>query len=68
MNQLDFQMDNIAELLKAIENSVDGKEFPIDVECIDWKNYLELSMFGIRKYLFKEDMESLPQAKNKLKM
>lgn len=32
------------------------------MDNIDWSSYIQKSLFGLRKYLFKEDEKSIPKA------
>ncbi len=41
--------------------------FNFDVRQIDWESYLENYVFGVRNYILKEDISTLPLARRNLK-
>jgi hypothetical protein len=42
--------------------------FPVNVQAIDWKEYVNVYVTGIRKYILKDDLSSLSRAQKKLSM
>lgn len=45
----------------------DKQAFPIDSADIDWKEFHNQMILGLRLYMFKEDMDTLPEARKRLK-
>ncbi|XP_075409432.1 fatty acyl-CoA reductase 2-like [Tenrec ecaudatus] len=43
----------------------DKKIFNFDVRSLNWREYIENHVWGIKMYLLKEDMAGVPEAKNK---
>ncbi|KAL3270689.1 hypothetical protein HHI36_021217 [Cryptolaemus montrouzieri] len=67
-NEWKFDDENVKNLNKVLCES-DRKEYNFNVAKIDWERYIENYVLGIRKYIFKEDIDSLPQArKNMLRL
>lgn len=60
----EFTQDNTKKLWKELSEK-DKKEFPFDIMSIDWAKYYENECYGIRKYVIKEDLSTLPAAKKK---
>jgi len=58
------------KLLKEdIRKADDGAEFNVDISKesgFDWDSYNKDFMLGIRQFVLKDDMSSLPQARTKL--
>lgn len=69
-NEWQFDTDNLACLSRAVDNAEDGKEFNIDINkktsAFDWDQYVKNFMIGVRQYVLKDDMSSLPSARSKL--
>ena len=67
MHQWNFDGKNICSLLKvAKDTQLDANEFNFDISGLDWNEYFKQYWLGIRKFIFKEDLSSLPQARKKL--
>ena len=49
-------------------SAVDRHIFDCDVRRIDWPSYLEAYVRGIRQFILKESLSTLPSAKRKLVM
>lgn len=45
----------------------DRDTFNFDVKTIDWNSYLETYVTGVRQFLHKEDLNTLPVARKNLK-
>uniref|UniRef100_A0A336MJD1 Fatty acyl-CoA reductase n=1 Tax=Culicoides sonorensis TaxID=179676 RepID=A0A336MJD1_CULSO len=57
-----FENTNLRQLVSEVKTMKDGNEFYCDMSNIDWESYLENYMLGIRKYVLKDGLESLPSA------
>ncbi|CAH0549776.1 unnamed protein product [Brassicogethes aeneus] len=60
-----FDDENV-RMLSFTLNESDKQEFCFDVAKIDWKNYIENYVLGIRRFIFKEELESLPKARKQI--
>ena len=40
--------------------------FNFDVRSIDWKTYIQTYVCGVRQFILKDDLASLPAAKSRL--
>lgn len=58
--------DSNVHALSRILNEHDKKEFCFDVAQIMWEDYLENYVLGIRRFIFKEEEESLPSARKQV--
>lgn len=63
MHEWDFETTNVKDLLQEVRQAKDGDEFHVDVSTMNWDEYIKQYMFGIRKYVLKDDLESLPNAR-----
>lgn len=64
-----FQTDNMEELVRCVKNNKDCNKFDIDMRSSNgfyWEKYVQNYVMGIRLYLLKDDLKSLPKAKAKL--
>ncbi|RZF42062.1 hypothetical protein LSTR_LSTR006655 [Laodelphax striatellus] len=59
-------LDNNVQALNVSLSIADRKEFPFDVSRIDWPQYIESYVLGIRHFIFKEHPSSLPEARKQL--
>lgn len=69
LNEWNFRNSTMNSLIEAVENAEDGANYNIDVSKgngFDWDSYVKTYMLGIRQYVLKDDLESLPSAKTKL--
>ncbi|XP_063912618.1 fatty acyl-CoA reductase wat-like [Zophobas morio] len=62
-----FSEDNFMNLWNKMGDR-DRAIFPFHVDRIDWNEYLHKCALGIRLYLLKEPITTLPQAKKKVKI
>lgn len=67
-NEFNFDVENVRELLDKVAAADDGKEFPCDVERLDWNLYFKDYWLGIRKYIFQDDPSTLAFAQRRIKM
>lgn len=61
-----FKSNNVVEMSQQLQG-VDQKIFHFDVRDLQWEPYWRDYILGIRKFILKEDEESLPLARSKLK-
>lgn len=52
-----------ADFLMSLLSEEDRKKFSFDLKPLHWRNYIEVLIVGIKKFLMKEDMGRLDQAK-----
>ncbi|CAH1397942.1 unnamed protein product [Nezara viridula] len=66
--QWDFSRDNVDNLWKSLSET-DKKLFPFDMKSLDYKAYLFSYVDGMRFYLGKEDVSTIPRGRriNKLR-
>ncbi|XP_064480331.1 fatty acyl-CoA reductase 1-like [Ornithodoros turicata] len=57
-----FETDNVRALYSEL-NSTDKKTYNIDVTQIDWSTYLVSYCLGIRQFVIKEDLSTVPAGK-----
>lgn len=67
MHEWIFENTNVKELLQDVRDAVDGEEFRLDIKTMNWDDYIRQYMFGIRKYVLKDDLDSLPAARRTIK-
>lgn len=61
MRQWEFQMDNMNGVWKALTPR-DQELFNFDMAKLDWDNFLHHYYRGIRQYLLKDPMDTIPEA------
>nr|XP_024217276.1 fatty acyl-CoA reductase wat-like [Halyomorpha halys] len=68
MNQWDFERDNTKTLWKSLSET-DKQLFPFDMKSLDFNSYLNSYVDGMRLYLGKDDVSTIPRARriNKLR-
>jgi len=67
-NSWNWSNNNMVKLQEELTKE-DKAVFGFDIQTdFDWKEYLELYVQGIRKYLFKSDDSTLPQSKRKMRL
>ncbi|XP_075233619.1 fatty acyl-CoA reductase wat-like isoform X2 [Lycorma delicatula] len=64
--QWDFSNKNTQHLWKSLDQK-DKEIFPFNVEDINWEEYFYNYMRGIRQYLLKDDLSTIPAAKKRAK-
>lgn len=67
MHEWKFETTNMQELMSEINCATDGSDFNCDVRVMNWDSYIENYMFGIRKYVLKDGLESMVSARKSLK-
>ncbi|CAH1164707.1 unnamed protein product [Phaedon cochleariae] len=60
-----FDDENVRNLVGTLTEK-DKKEFCFDVAKIDWENYIQNYVIGIRRYIFKEDAATLPKSRRNI--
>lgn len=60
-----FRDDNVRRLCSYM-SPADQLKFDFDVKNIDWDSYLQSYILGIRRFIFKENPNSLPKARSQL--
>jgi fatty acyl-CoA reductase len=67
MHEWIFGVNNIHRMIRAAqETQLDANEFNCDINDLDWNAYIEKYILGIRQFVLKDDMSSLPKARRKL--
>ncbi|KAJ8932099.1 hypothetical protein NQ314_014951 [Rhamnusium bicolor] len=61
-----YKSQNIRNLIIKLSDR-DKKLFFFDLKELDWDEFLQTYFYGIRLYIFKESIDTLPEAKKKLK-
>lgn len=62
-HEWNFETTNVRELLAEVQAAKDGAEFRVDVRAMVWDEYIREYMLGIRKFVLKDDVETLPAAR-----
>lgn len=68
-NEWSFGSASYKSLIDAVDYAEDGERFSVDfgVESgFDWDEYVGDFLKGIRQYVLKDDLSSLPKAMSKL--
>ncbi|EFA04974.1 Putative fatty acyl-CoA reductase CG5065-like Protein [Tribolium castaneum] len=65
MNEWHFDDENVRILSQQL-NEKDREEFCFDVAKIDWEQYVEDYVLGIRRFIFKEESSSIPHARRQV--
>lgn len=63
------QRKNMKNLINAVASVDSSKVFIIELPAngFSWEEYIKNLILGTRQYIFKESMDTLPEAKKKLK-
>lgn len=59
-----FKNDNTVRLWQKL-SSADKQVFSFDLSSLDWNEFFEKQIIGLRVYLVKDDLSTIPQAKIK---
>lgn len=65
-NSWEWSHNNMDKLWSEISQE-DKQIFDFDIRKLDWVDYLESYVLGIRKFLFKEDEKTIPSSKRNMK-
>lgn len=63
-NQWQFVTDNVKKL-RDLQSAEDRETFNSDVRSIDWKFYAEVGWLGCRRYILKEEDDSIEYARQR---
>jgi len=66
MNEWKFYVENMTELIKFVKTSEDCDTFNVDIKNLDWDMYLHQYILGIRKYILKDNPNTLNKARNRV--
>jgi len=66
MNEWKFHANNMMKLVKFVKASEECSNFDVDIKNVDWDIYLHQYMLGIRKYILKDNLDTLSNAKSRL--
>lgn len=64
LREWEFTNGNVKKLWNELSVK-DKEEFPFDIKKVDWETYHINQLYGIRKYVLKEDLATLPAARRK---
>lgn len=62
MEQWEFTNDNVQRLWKRM-NPVDRIQFDLDVGSLDWRDFSYRHVRGVRAYLLKDPLDTVPQGR-----
>lgn len=66
-NAWTFETTNVRELLAEVAAASDGDEFGVDVRRLVWDEYVRDYMLGIRRYVLKDELATLPAARRSVR-
>jgi len=66
LHQFNFANKNFLFLQESLKCPYDREVFNIDVSKLEWDSYIRNCILGIRTYIFKDPIETLPAAQKKL--
>ena len=61
-----FVGENSVKLWDTLSET-DRKLFYFDVKAINWSAYFEIYVLGVRQFILKDDLSTLPKSRNNLK-
>lgn len=65
--KFDFEHNNVPKLYAKLDER-DKKLFNFDMEKLNWKQYVQDNVKGIRVILMKDPLSTIPEAKKRQKM
>jgi len=65
-HQWKFSTDNMGELFNKLSLE-DQKLFNFNIKEVNWPNYIGKYCLGMRKYVLKEDISTLPAARKHIR-
>lgn len=68
-NEWTFGSSSYQSLIEAVSHAEDCEEFPVDLtlgQGFDWDHYVGDYLKGVRQFILKDEMTSLPAARKKL--
>lgn len=69
INEWNFHAETVKSLVEAVKYAEDGDNFNVDLRKetgFVWDSYISNFMLGIRQYVLKDDLSSLPMSKTKM--
>lgn len=66
LREWSFESGNVSRLKNEMSDQ-DKDTFFCDVKNIDWEEYLEGCVKGIRMYLIKDPLETIPEGQKKMR-
>lgn len=68
-NQWHFETESVNELIKTVKSADTNDIFEIDIneDGFNWEDYVKHFILGVRQFVLKDKLDSLPQARTKLK-
>lgn len=69
VNEWNFHTSTFRSLINAVKHAPDGNQFDTDFSQengFQWDLYIKNYMLGIRKFILKDDLSTLPVAKTKV--
>lgn len=66
LHQWNFASENLLGLQEAMEHPYDCEVFNVDITGLDWDSYIKKYILGIRKYILKDPIDTIPIAQKKL--
>lgn len=66
LHQWNFACENLLGLQEAMMHPYDYEVFNVDVTRLDWDSYMKQYILGIRKYILKDSIDTIPIAQRKL--
>lgn len=64
LSQWEFGTEHLVEL-RAMLTARDRELFDFDVDSLDWEGYMRDYVLGVRKFLLKDSIETLPEARRR---
>lgn len=61
-----FKIDNVKNLWKSLTPE-DKEIFYFDIKKVNWAEYAQCYALGVRVFMMKDDIQTLPEARKKLK-
>ncbi|XP_077300594.1 putative fatty acyl-CoA reductase CG5065 [Arctopsyche grandis] len=61
-----FETDNFKSMTSALASNGENAYFPCDMSIFKWKEYMKVFILGIRKFILKDTMDSIPAARKKV--
>lgn len=64
-----FDTKGTNELIKAVKSTNTRDDFEVDIKDSDfsWENYVKHFVLGVRQFILKDELDTLPHARIKLK-
>lgn len=62
----EFKNTNVVQLWEKLDEN-DRKAFPFSIKTVLWIQFFKIYLIGLREYLMKDPLETVPAAKAKAK-